>query len=145
MAEVLKKKESETPTKKHGKRPNERKKKVIKKVRDYKEGKCKTIDDILTQQAEEFGMKGNEILSTDQMKIILTQIAIGNAKDGLTGLAPTTSERMTAVRQLADMTKSDINGDAIEEHNESIKEFELKNGMNDENDVVPNRNLGDFE
>jgi hypothetical protein len=86
-----------------------------------------TIDDLLQQQASQFNMVGNEILTTEQCKIVLTQIALGNAKDGLTQLPPSTSERMQAVKQLTDLQKNDVSTNAIDQHNESIRIFEIEN------------------
>ena len=149
---VKKKTKSETSKKKKPKLTKvnedekivERKKKVSKKVSDYKKGKVKTIEDVLCANAKRFDMRGNEILSNDQMKILLTQIAIGNAEDGLTGLAPTIGERLTAIKQIADMTKNDVDDNAVEEHNQSIREFEIRNGIDAVNNA-PSRKIEEFE
>lgn len=148
-----KKKKSPTSKKKNATKPlkvnqekkdKEREKKVHKKVKAYRKGKVKTIEDILCDNAKKFSMKGDEVLSNEQMKILLTQIAIGNAEDGLTGLAPSIGERLTAIKQIADMTKNDVDDNAIEEHNESIREFEIRNGIDAVNNA-PNRKIEEFE
>ena len=115
-------------------------KKINAKVRDHKRGKIKTIDEILQEQAKEFGMRGNEILSLEQIEMSLTQIALGNARDGLTGLRPTTSERMVAFKQLCDIKKNKVDEAAIDEHNDSIRELEFRNNY----DEAPSRDIKDL-
>lgn len=148
MAERTKKKEPSAPKKKRLKISNKnlseeakaRRKKVTKKANAYNKGKIKTIDDILQEQAEEFGMRGNEILSLEQIEMSLTQIALGNARDGLTGLRPTTSERMVAFKQLCDIKKNKVDEAAIDEHNDSIRELEFRNNY----DEAPSRDIKDL-
>lgn len=148
MAKRTKKKEPSAPKKKRLKISNKnlskeakaRRKKVTEKANAYNKGKIKTIDDILQEQAEEFGMRGNEILSLEQIEMSLTQIALGNARDGLTGLRPTTSERMVAFKQLCDIKKNKVDEAAIDEHNDSIRELEFRNNY----DEAPNRDIKDL-
>lgn len=148
MAKGTKKKEPSAPKKKRLKISNKnlskeakaRRKKVTKKANAYKKGKIKTIDDILQEQAEEFGMRGNEILSLEQIEMSLTQIALGNARDGLTGLRPTTSERMVAFKQLCDIKKNKVDEAAIDEHNDSIRELEFRNNYEE----APSRDIKDL-
>ena len=81
------------------------------------------------------------ILDSEQQQIMLTQIALGIAKDGLSGLSASNGEKMKAIELLAKIQANEVGGDVIAEHNESIRQLEIKNT----NSEAPQRKLEDFE
>lgn len=122
-------------------------KKLAKEVRGRTRKKYTTIDDILQKSIDTFNQGANTnlelkgfVMNSEQQQQLLTGIALGIVKDGLTLTSATLGEKMKAVEILQKIQQNEVGGKVIEEHNESIKRFELENQTE-----VKQRNLEDFE
>lgn len=122
-------------------------KELAKEVRKRTRRNPTTIDDILQKSIDTFNQDSNSnlelkgfVMNSEQQQQLLTGIALGIVKDGLTLTPATLGEKMKAVEILQKIQQNEVGGKVIEEHNESIKRFEMANQTE-----VKQRNLEDFE